>query len=517
MRGGDPANHGLGPGPAACRAHILEPIELRAPFWRYYAAIRAQPYACLLDSAMDPEKLGQFSFLAGDPSLVFQARRQPGRPPEAGARLEVSRRRDPDGTPHDPPVVEISTGDAFAALRELLAAYRVDHDEYRGHPAPFLAGAVGYFGYEAGYLIEALPDTGADTLGLPDIGLMFVDSVLAHCHRTGRSWLSVVGRGRDAAAAHSDALAARDGWLRRLAAFEAEHPDLHVERPAARAAPVVVRAHFDEPGYCRAVQAAQEHIFAGDAYEVCLTHQLEAPCPGDPWALYEELRRVNPAPFAGFLRLADAHVASSSPERFLRLDAARVVESRPIKGTRPRGSTAAADEALRRELAGSVKDRAESAMIVDLVRNDIGRVARFGTVHVPELMIIEGYATVLQMVSTIRGTLEPGVDAVALIKACFPGGSVTGAPKIEVMKIIDRLEPVKRGVYSGSLGYIDFSGALDLNIAIRTLVIKDGRAHFGVGGAIVADSEPRAEYEETLTKAQALIEALRRHAGRAPR
>jgi aminodeoxychorismate synthase component I len=411
-------------------------------------------------------------------------------------------------------------GDPFEELRRLLGAYRVGQDEYCDHPVPFLSGAVGYIGYEAGYFIESLPDRGIDSLGLPDIWLMFVDSLLAHCHRTGRSYVSAVGRGPDEDAARRAAVSARDQWLQRIAAFDSLDKNSgralqNGAEPGSEPPPVAIRAHFDERAYCKAVETVKEHILAGDAYEVCLTHRLEAECQGDPWVLYEELRRFNPAPFASFLKLSEVFVVSSSPERFLRLNPERIVESRPIKGTRPRGQTPEEDEALRRELADSIKDRAENVMIVDLVRNDIGRVSTFGSVHVPELMLIEEYATVFQMVSTIRGTLDPAVDVIDLIKACFPGGSMTGAPKVEAMKIIDRLEPVKRGIYSGSIGYLDFSGVLDLNIVIRTLVVKDGRAYFNVGGAIVADSEPSDEYQETMAKARALIRALSHLAGRA--
>ena len=206
--------------------------------------------------------------------------------------------------------------------------------------------------------------------------------------------------------------------------------------------------------------------------------------------------------------MPEAQVISSSPERYMSLDADGRAESRPIKGTRRRGATAEDDATIRRDLASSAKDQAENVMIVDLVRNDLGRVCKFGTIHVPELMVVEPYATVFQLVSTIRGELEDCRDALDLVRASFPGGSMTGAPKIEAMKIIDRLEPVKRGVYSGAIGYLDFAGTMDLSIAIRAFVVRGGRAYFNVGGAIVADSVPRTEYFETLDKAQALIAAL---------
>lgn len=256
------------------------------------------------------------------------------------------------------------------------------------------------------------------------------------------------------------------------------------------------------------VEAARERILAGDAFEICTTNRFEVPVRGDAWDLYAELRRINPAPFAAFLQLPFARVISSSPERFLRLDKDRVAETRPIKGTRPRHADPGEDRRLVDELASSEKDRAENVMIVDLARNDLGRVCRIGSVSVPALFEVESYATVHQLVSTVRGVLAEGRDAIDLIRACFPGGSMTGAPKVEAMKIIDRLEPKERGIYSGALGYLGLDGTLDLSIVIRTLVVTEGRAFFGAGGAVVADSEAATEHEEMELKARALIEAL---------
>ena len=485
--------------------HLLEKLPLRLPFWRYYAMFRQNKYSFLLDSASDPQKLGRFSFLGGDPFLVLKVKRMkaPGQA-RYSARLEVIDRMDAPGVVH-----EVTT-DVFAEIRQLLDAHYLERSFYSGRPAPFLAGAVGYFGYEAGHFIENIPGLGTDDLGLPDIYLLFMSSLLVHCHRTGVSYLSVLGRGPNEVVARVRAERARDQILRKIEAFERDPP---LDEPSAaqrsRAADVEVVPTFDQAAYCDLVERAKEHIFAGDVFEICLTQRLTSPFAGDPWHLYQELRRINPAPFACYLNLPEAQVVSSSPERFLRLGADGVAESRPIKGTRRRGNTEEEDQALLQDLASTVKDQAENNMIVDLVRNDFGRVSRFGTVHVPELRIIERYATVYQMVSTIRGQLEDEHDGIDLLKACFPGGSMTGAPKIEAMKIIDRLEPMIRGVYSGAIGYMDFSGPIDFNIVIRTFVMKNGRAHYNVGGAIVADSDPRAEHQETLDKARALVTALR--------
>jgi para-aminobenzoate synthetase component 1 len=492
--------------------HLVTELELAAPFWQYRRLYEFERYSFLLDSAKDPEKLGRFSFVGGDPFLVFKAKRSvaPGVP--ATARIEITRRHDIEGRLLANPIVETREGDVFDDLRALLDESHVDAGLYADQPVPLLAGAVGYFGYEAGYFIEDMPDLGADDLGMPDVYFMFHDVLLAHCHRTERSFLSVVGRGatEDGARQHANRL--RDDMLQRIEAFDAEPPGPEWTGPTverAAATHVEVKSHFDLPGYCELVERCKEHIFAGDIFEVCLTHRLETELVGDPWDLYQELRRINPAPFASFLNFPEGHLISSSPERYISLGVDRVAESRPIKGTRRRGDTPADDEAIYQELFSSVKDRAENVMIVDLVRNDFGRVCKFGSVHVPELMIVEPYATVFQMVSTIRGELDEGLDALDLVRASFPGGSMTGAPKIEAMKIIDRLEPVKRGIYSGGIGYFDFSGPMDLSIVIRTLVERHGRCYFNVGGAIVADSIPQAEYYETLDKARALITAVK--------
>jgi aminodeoxychorismate synthase component I len=287
-----------------------------------------------------------------------------------------------------------------------------------------------------------------------------------------------------------------------------------------RLARVEIQSHFDENSYSRAVQTVKDHIAAGDVYQVCLTHRHETPLVGgSAWDLYKELRRINPAPFASFLRFPEVEIVSSSPERFLKVDASGLAECRPIKGTRPRGKTPVEDERLRNELQNSPKDRAENVMIVDLVRNDFGRVCRYGSVLVPDFLTIEEYATVFQMVSTVEGRLAEGRDRFDLIRACFPGGSMTGAPKIEAMKIIDTIEPVTRGIYSGAIGYLDFRGAMDLSMVIRTIIVKDGRCYFHVGGGIVADSDPAAEYQETQDKAKALtmaIENINSGSGRQP-
>jgi aminodeoxychorismate synthase component I len=489
--------------------HLLVELDLAAPFWRYQQMHQQEPYAFLLDSALGSARLGRYSFLGADPFLVYKAKRRLRAGGAALAQIEVTYRHDAQGRVLARPIVETRTADLFDDLRTVLGDYAIDHSTYQDHPVPLLAGAVGYFGYEAGHFVEELPDQGADDLELPDVYFMLHDVLLAECHESGKSFLSVVGRGPTSDDARRAAELRRDKMLARIAAFDtAGCEDDVAVNGRQRAAEVTVHSQFDAEAYCRLVETCRQHIFAGDAFEICLTHRLDAGLTADPWQLYQELRRINPAPFASYLRFPEAQVLSSSPERYVSMGPDRVAESRPIKGTRRRGLSAAEDAAARRELTTSLKDRAENMMIVDLVRNDLGRVCKFGSVHVPELMVVEPYATVFQLVSTVRGELADDRDALDLIRASFPGGSMTGAPKIEAMKIIDQLEPVKRGIYSGAIGYLDFCGTIDLSIAIRTFVVTDGRCYFSVGGAVVADSDPRAEYQETLDKARALITAL---------
>jgi len=490
--------------------HYLEEIELSLPFHRYFELFRDSPYAFLLDSAKDDSRLSQNSYLGGDPFLVYEAKRAaPTGDGPYQANIVVSRFFDSERNRLEKPKRVERTGELFSDLREEFENYRIPHYEYAATPTALMAGMVGYFGYEIGYFIEDLPDEGTADLDLNDVCLMFCDVILTKNHKTKSTWISVVGRGSTNEVAQESAHTIRDELLEKIELFERRPPPTWSGPESGRSPkPIEINQHFTEATYCDAINTAKEHIFSGDIFEVCLTHRLDAPFTGDPWVLYQELRRINPAPFAGILRTQEMTVLSSSPERFIKLDHDRTTESRPIKGTRPRGENAAQDEEIRKDLRSSIKDRAENMMIVDLVRNDIGRVSEFGSVKVPELMVVEDYATVFQLVSTIQSKLKKEADIFDLLSSVAPGGSMTGAPKIEAMKIIDRLEPVKRGIYSGGIGFVDFSGSADLNIVIRTFVLKDGRAYFSVGGALVADSDPQAEYQETMDKARALITAL---------
>jgi len=299
----------------------------------------------------------------------------------------------------------------------------------------------------------------------------------------------------------------------RLAALLEDLPDGPAPRPAPRRGafrPIARQAGFDPGSHGKAVRRVRERILAGDVYQACLTHRIDVPCAAAPLDVYMTLRERSPAPFAAFLQLPGGTLIGSSPERFLRVTPDGWAESRPIKGTRPRRPSSEADRAERRGLEASEKDRAENLMIVDLVRNDLGRVCEPGSVHVPELMSVEAYATVFQMVSTVRGRLRDGCDTLDAVRAAFPPGSMTGAPKLAAMALLRELEVAPRGPYAGAVGYLDASGACDLSVVIRTALLppSGGIASVHTGGGIVYDSEPHSEWEEAEDKARALLEAI---------
>jgi len=471
-------------------------VTLALPLHEYGRLWADTGYACLLDSAASGGRLGRWSFLAGPPQTILRVWRRSG-------EMVAEVTHPASGTSGSQTLQD--GGELWRLIRALLAE-TASPSVGPSPEVPFVGGAVGYIGYEALHFIERLPELRRPGLGLPLVYLLFVDSVLAFDHLTGRASLSI----SCSQAARREQLA--DAWLDRLRSFESgDRPERGflgaVTAPAKHAA---AGPSQSKGSYLEAVAEVQRRIAAGDLYEMNLTYQWRLPFAGDAVLLYAQLRARNPAPFAACLQLPEAAVLSCSPERFLHVAPDGWAETRPIKGTRPRGRSPAEDDRLAAELSVSEKDRAEHAMIVDLLRNDLGRVCRYGTVRVAELMNIESYASVHQIVSTIRGRLRSECDAFDLLRACFPGGSMTGAPKVAAMKLIQELEPVERGIYSGCIGYFDFRGGMDLNIVIRTAVLKDGFAHVGTGGAIVADSDPTAEYQETLHKARPLLEAIRR-------
>ena len=468
--------------------------------------IAGLPYRLFLDSAATGTRFGRYSFLAADPIAVVRSKGSEAECVDliTGARRELA-------------------GDALTALRALIEPHATAPAP--GLP-PFQGGAAGYIAYDWGLTLERLPLPRYDDLALPDVVMAVYDWVLAWDHAASRAWLISTGMPETMPSARATRAAERaatvreylDGTTSHVSHRHSPAPSHPSHRhPVAPSHPVdpvwwdpslELRSSFTRSGYLDAVGRVREYIFAGDIFQVNLSQRFEAPIDLPAWQFYRRLREQNAAPFAAYLDFPEAVVVSASPERFLRVDGAGLVETRPIKGTRPRGVGPEHDAALGQALAESAKDRAENLMIVDLMRNDLSRVCAPGTVRVSELFSLEHYATVHHLVSTVVGTLGPGTDALDLLRAAFPGGSITGAPKLRAMEVIAELEPSRRGVYCGSIGYWSATGELDTSIAIRTAVVQNGRVYFSAGGGIVADSDPEQEYRETLDKARAMIDVL---------
>ena len=439
----------------------LHPLPYQPDPAAYFARLRQAPGAILLDSARPGAERGRFDLLSAWPLQQLQAE-----PAEDGRAF-------------------------LARLREGLARLG-SADLPSGVELPFAGGLIGYLSYDFGRRLEHLPSNAVDDLGLPDAQLGLYAWALVSDHQCGTSQLvfhpSLPQHERE-----------------RLISFFAgsEHtPDGDFQLLAPMAGdlqPAQYQAAFDQ---------VQRYIQAGDCYQINLTQRFRAPCKGDPWQAYKALRQACPTPFSGYQQLADGSaLLSFSPERFIRVSQ-RQVETRPIKGTRPRAIDPGEDRRNAQALLHSPKDRSENLMIVDLLRNDLGRTCEVGSVKVPELFSLESYPNVHHLVSSITGRLASGKDALDLIADSFPGGSITGAPKIRAMQIIDELEPTRRALYCGSLLYVDVRGEMDSSIAIRSLLVKDGQVSCWGGGAVVADSEWQAEYEESIAKVRVLLQTL---------
>lgn len=462
---------------------IETPFEPTSAFER----LRSAGSGWLLESSLREPRLGRASFLGASPYAIARVR---------GSRFELEVLREAD--PRFPPGRHTLEGNPLELLRRVLP-----RKPARAAPSlGFCGGAIGYLGYELACQLDVHELHGRDDLQLADAVFLLVDRVLAFDHEHGRVTACGIGLGADAEEARKAAERSADT----LEALLQHAPPARPTRSTPRTQPP--DDEIDPACYAKSVDLVKEEIAAGNVYQACLTSRSGRDFRGDPWQLYRALRHTNPAPFACFLELPEVAVVGSSPERFLRVSRDGRVESRPIKGTAPRGRDPMEDAAHRAALAGSEKDRAENLMIVDLVRNDLGRVCEAGSVEVPELMAIEAYASVFQMVSTVQGRLVPGRDALDAVRASFPPGSMTGAPKIAAMALLDRLEPVRRAVYSGAVGYFDVFGGADLSVVIRTALVKDGRAWLHAGGGVVADSDPIAEYHEALDKLRPLHAAL---------
>jgi len=483
----------------------------------FEAAALAPPHV-LLESARAHPVTGRWSILAGEPAGMFTAFGRKVR------LLENGRER-------------VLEADPFQTLERILRSRQALR--LPGFP-PFVGGAVGVIGFEAARLLEHLPARAKDDLHLPDLAFLFCDEAIVLDHLEQKLWVIALDRSYDKAVEKIDRLIARLAMAAPLPREGAAGPGTsrgrsghgvpsearNERRPSAeRAIPRwgiarVARPAAPERGMARPcgsthtreefeamVRRAKQYIAAGDIYQANLSQRFSVPLRERPWDLYRRLTEINPSPFAGFADFGSFQIVSASPERLLRVQG-EGAETRPIAGTRPRGRTAVETARLRRELLLNEKERAEHLMLVDLERNDLGRVCRYGSVETDDLMGLEEYSHVIHIVSNVRGRLRAGAGLEDLIRAVFPGGTISGCPKVRCLEIIDELEPVRRHYYTGSLGYISWTGDLDLNLLIRTAVVREGRVHVQAGAGIVADSDPAREYDETVHKAQALLDAI---------
>ena len=440
--------------------------------------------AFLLESVEGGEKIARYSFLGCNPYLTFSSR---------GETVEIKRNGE----------VEQRKGRLLEVMRKTTDGYRTVR--VPGLP-PFTGGAVGYFAYDTVRWIENIPSSGEDELNLDESVLMYFSNILAFDHV--RQQILIIAN-----------VFTEDGSeplevKYRKALSEIEALEARLNRPRPASAPpssngdsLKVRSNFTKEGFLEAVRRAKEYIKAGDIFQVVLSQRFTVEVEADPFTIYRALRMVNPSPYMFYLRLNGFSVIGSSPERLVKISEGEAWY-RPIAGTRPRGRHEDEDALLAEELKADAKERAEHIMLVDLGRNDLGKVCEYGSVELEDLMFVERYSHVMHLVSTLRGRLRPGLDRFDALMACFPAGTVTGAPKVRSMEIIDELEPSLRSVYAGAILYLDFSGNLDSCISIRTLVVKGGKAYVQAGAGIVADSVPEREFQETLNKARALLKAL---------
>jgi len=459
---------------------VLETLaDLDTPL-SVYLKLANRPYSYLLESVQGGERFGRYSFIGLPAELRFEVRGRLCSEYRGNTLLSQSEQEDP------------------------LAWVRDSHARFKAPVLPglprFAGGLVGYFGYDTVRYIEGrLSNTRkTDALGTPDIMLMLSDWLAVVDNLSGKLYLVVYADPRE-----PDAYANARRQLDLLHASLRQPVVMPAEVPAA---PAPASYEFAEDAFVEAVERAKHYIHEGDIMQVVLSQRISHPYPASPLSLYRALRVLNPSPYMFYFDMGGFHVVGASPEILVRLEGG-VVTLRPIAGTRPRGATREQDVALEHELLGDPKERAEHVMLMDLGRNDVGRVAEIGSVKVTDNMVIERYSHVMHIVSNVEGRLRPDLDAIAVLRATFPAGTVSGAPKVRAMEIIDELEPSKRGIYAGAVGYLGFNGDMDLAIAIRTAVIKDGRLFVQAGAGIVADSVPQSEWIETQNKARAILRA----------
>jgi len=452
---------------------LLTELPYRPDSASLFESIADSAWAVFLDSGSHHPGQSRFDILAAEPYVRLITR---------GALTEIHA----EG-------IELAREDPFALVRRYLG-----FEPAGAGGLPFCGGAIGYFGYDLARRLEHLPASAEDAEKIPDMAVGIYDWAVVVDHRERRSWL--IGQGRDP---ETDIK-----WDSLIARFSAP-PAEKSRAPFRISSPVA--SNLTREAYATAFGRILDYIREGDCYQVNLAQRFAATAAGDAWLAYQRLRVINPAPHAAYLNTPYAQVLSASPERFLKVEGDQV-ETRPIKGTRPRAGYSRLDAELAEELRASEKDRAENVMIVDLLRNDLSKNCLPGSVKVPRLFDVESFSTVHHLVSTVTGTLRPGRDAVDVLRGSFPGGSITGAPKLRAMQIIEELEPNRRGVYCGAIGYIGFDGTMDVNIAIRTMVYSRGTVRFWAGGGIVADSKLEDEYQETFDKIAAMLTLLQQSA-----
>ena len=457
--------------------------DLLTPAAAFLRVAHGRNRVFLLESVEGGERLARYSFIGWDPFLVIRGK---------GGELTTEEMGEVSGE-HDRPF------DKMRAISRLYQSVPMP-----GLP-PFLAGGVGYFSYDLVRQFEKLPSLAADDLGLDDFHVMYFSTILAFDHLRHRIHIVaniLMPRGsQDLQTKYRDALLRIEQVEKRLMA------PISLPAPAASAAIPEPASNLAEARYYANVEKAKAYITAGDIFQVVLSQRFSVKIACDPFDIYRALRFINPSPYMFFLRMDKLSLVGASPEMLVKVRGRRV-EYGPIAGTRPRGATPGEDESLARELRADAKECAEHVMLVDLGRNDLGRVCEYGSVKVTDLMRVEKYSHVMHLVSSVEGSLRGDMDCFHALAACLPAGTVSGAPKVRAMEIIEELEPCRRGIYGGAIGYADFSGNLDTCIALRTLIVKDGMAYVQAGGGIVADSDPEREREESLNKARALLRAI---------
>jgi anthranilate synthase component I len=459
--------------------------DLLTPVSAFLAIAEDEPYAFLLESVERGEQIGRYTFLGIRPYMRVRS--------QAGAVEALRGRRR-----------AAQDGNIFEVVKQLLRAHRPA--AVPGLP-PFTAGAVGYFAYDIVRQLENIGDRAKDDLSLPDAELMFFDRLLAFDHL--RHQIHIVAA---ADVSRGDPRLAYDRAVRDIGALERKlanglRPGLWRQRAKTKTGKLRIHAGTSRDRFLRSVERCKEYIAAGDIFQVVLSQRLDFTPEVAPFDLYRALRQVNPSPYLYFLRMGDTHILGSSPEMLVRVTG-RKLEYRPIAGTHSRGRDEAEDRRLEEQMRNDEKERAEHVMLVDLGRNDLGRVSEYGSVKVKDLMYVERYSHVMHLVSALEGTLRKGLSALDAFAACFPAGTLSGAPKVRAMQIIEGLEPTRRGIYGGSVLYADFAGNLDSCIGIRTLLMQGKQAYLQAGAGIVADSNPAREFDESMNKAKAVLRAV---------